>query len=174
MTSDPQRMLPQGYLAPPAPARERHEVLWGIIGFILGIVAASLWFMETHFEEMRDLPATSPVAPQEDAANGVISVEDQSAGNSVVVDSVHVTVPVWVAVAEMREDTVMNILGAVPIPGPTDGVHVPLLRSTLPGGTYAIVLYRDDGDGQFDLHKDSVYIDWDSGERVVAPFMTNP
>lgn len=106
--------------------------------------------------------------------SGAVSVEAQPAGDSVIVESVTVPPPgVWVAVQETQGDKLGNVLGATRVHGPLSNVVVSLLRNTKPNRTYAVVLYRDGGDGGvFDLSTDSVYVDFDSGKRVVVPFRT--
>jgi hypothetical protein len=79
---------------------------------------------------------------------------------------------VWVAVREVVGDELGNVLGAVRVSGPKSGVSVPLLRATEPGRSYAVQLYRDDGNGAFDVVVNSVYVDFDTGARVVAYFTT--
>ncbi|HEX8946969.1 MAG TPA: hypothetical protein VF829_02020 [Candidatus Paceibacterota bacterium] len=106
--------------------------------------------------------------------SGAVSVNAQPAGSSVLVESVTVPPPgVWVAVQETRDGELGNVLGATRLHGPLSNVTVNLLRNTEPDSTYAIALYRDGGDGGvFDMKVDSAYVDFDSGERVVAPFRT--
>ncbi len=106
--------------------------------------------------------------------SGAVSVNAQPAGSSVVVESVTVPPPgVWVAVQETHDGELGNVLGATRLHGPLSNVTVNLLRNTEPDSTYAIALYRDGGDGGvFDMKVDSAYVDFDSGERVVAPFRT--
>lgn len=107
--------------------------------------------------------------------SGRVSVGDQEAGDTVRVDSITVPAPgVWVAVREVSGTTLGNVLGAARARAPSTEFIVPLLRSTNGAQTYAIVLYRDNGDDLFDLVSDSVYVDFDTGEPVVAPFATLP
>lgn len=115
---------------------------------------------------------TATTSPFEvNSGRGTVSVADQPAGNSAIVESVTVPPPgVWVAVRDMTGNMVGNILGAAHARGPVSLFEVPLLRSTVSGRTYAITLYRDDGDDAFDLEKDSAYVDFDTGERVLVLF----
>lgn len=106
--------------------------------------------------------------------SSTVSVADQQAGDTVVVESVTVPTPgVWVAVREIIGDDLGNVLGAVRVSAPSTNISVSLLRATEPGQRYAIQLYRDNGDNSFDLSTDSVYVDIDTGERVVAFFTAN-
>ena len=91
----------------------------------------------------------------------------------VTVESVTVPPPgVWVAVREMNGNELGNVLGAAWVNGPKSEVSVSLLRATKPGSSYAVQLYRDDGTGVFDSSINSVYVDFDTGTRVVAYFTT--
>lgn len=153
------------------------------LGAGVGVALTVLWFQAPSV--LRVLPplktATVPSfvnATTTDAlpkdASGAVSVSDQRAGGSVTVSAVTVPPPgVWVAVHEYDGTERGNALGALRIRGPVERVTVPLLRDTVPGHTYAVVLYRDNGDDVFNLADDSVYVDFDTGEPVVAPFATN-
>lgn len=105
--------------------------------------------------------------------SGSVSVLSQAAGMVVVAEAVTVPPPgVWVAVREVQGSSLGNILGAARARGPLSNLEIPLLRETLPATTYAIQLYRDDGDNLFSKDIDSVYVDFDTGEPVIAPFKT--
>lgn len=164
-------MLPAG-----TPSR-RHTLLIGTIGFFIGLAVAGAWFFDANLRTMQDehhdAEDTSAPVVHQSSGGTLVLVSDQVAGEVVLVNEVEVTAPgVWVAVAETRNGEVANVLGAARVPGPSKHISVSLLRQTLPGQTYAIVLYRDDGDGVFDLYADSVYVDWNSGKRVVVLFKT--
>jgi len=104
---------------------------------------------------------------------GAVSAVSQKAGMSVRIESVTVMPPgVWVAVREVVGHDLGNVLGALRVGGPRTDMTVSLLRATIPGQRYAAMLYRDDGNGAFDLASDSVYIDLDTGLPAVAYFDT--
>ena len=107
-------------------------------------------------------------------AAGAVSIINQPAGNSVLVQSVTVPPPgVWIAVRETKGKALGNILGASRVHGPRSNVTVYLLRNTEPNRTYAIELYRSHGKGSgFDYKADSVYVDFDTGRPVIALFRT--
>lgn len=144
-----------------------------IAGLMLGVLLSGAWFLSGTIPL---LPAPSSTLSTEEQAfrlpeNGSVSVHDQPPGDTVVVESVTVPPPgVWVAVREVIGDELGNVLGAARIPGPRSGVSVSLLRATEPGHSYAVQLYRDDGSGVFDVSINSVYVDFDTGARVVAYF----
>ncbi len=151
-------------------------------GFMVGALLAAAWFLGGNLSSVpfSAYSITSPNRPTPDAttpapATGAVSVADQSAGSSVIIESVTVPPPgVWVAVREMNGNDLGNVLGAVRVTGPRSTVSVPLLRATEPGSTYAVELYRDDGNDVFDLSTDSVYVDFTTGEPAVAYFTTTP
>jgi len=146
-----------------------------VLGLIVGAGLASYVWSTGILESVNQPPpaaatTTNQLPPQSSA----VSVSNQAAGSSVVVDAVTVAPPgVWVAVQELGSDnTLGNVLGAARVRGPRSNVTVTLLRDTVPAHRYAVVLYRDDGDEAFTLSGDSAYIDFDTGDRVIAPFMT--
>lgn len=139
-----------------------------IAGALLGFVAFE---NSTSLDPFRSSPNTPAAAEQAGNASGAISVADQPAGGSVSVESVTVPPPgVWVAVREIVGSDLGNVLGAARVSGPQTNVTVSLLRATEPNTRYAVELYRDGGNNAFDLSTDSVYVDTDTGERVVAYF----
>ncbi len=91
--------------------------------------------------------------------NEMIVVANQSAGNSVIVNSVKLDTGSsggWVVVHEVNNGVMANALGAVRRdPGIHSNIEVKLLRATLPGGTYAVVLYSDNNDRIFNMATDT-------------------
>lgn len=146
---------------------------------MVGVLATGVWFASgtdslDSFLLTRTSDQTSPEDKTPIPESGALSVAaSQSAGDTVLIESVTVSPPgVWVAVREMNGADLGNVLGAVRINGPRTGVTVPLLRATEPGLPYAVELYRDDGNGEFDLATDSVYVDFATGAPVIAYFST--
>ncbi|MFZ3043860.1 MAG: hypothetical protein WA058_01995 [Minisyncoccia bacterium] len=146
-----------------------------VVGLMFGLLLAGAWFFG------RDGGLISPASPSfsstdtglSSSESGAVSVADQSAGESVVVESVTVPPPgVWVAVREANGNDLGNVLGAARVVGPHGAVTVSLLRPTEPSRSYAVELYRDDNNGNFDPSVNSVYVDFDTGARVVAFFTT--
>jgi hypothetical protein len=94
------------------------------------------------------------------------SVNNQVAGKTVNVLNVTTAGSTWVAVRDYQGGKLGNILGARRIDVPSQaGVAVQLLRPTLAGHIYAVVLYRDNGDKLFSSKTDTLV----SGE--LASFM---
>ncbi len=116
-------------------------------------------------------PVVAP-APAAEVA-GPVTVVDQAPGMEVHVASVDVPAPgVWVAVQPVTEFGVGNVWGAARTRDARTDVVVPMVLPTLPHSDYVIVLYRDNGDDVFDRATDSVYIDFETGERVETRFAT--
>lgn len=97
---------------------------------------------------------SAPLSSQAGTSTASLLVENQSAGASVEVTFVSVAWPVWVAVRELKNGVQGNILGAARVGAGTNGTVVRLLRSTVAGGHYAVVLYRDIGDQTFNYKED--------------------
>lgn len=145
------------------------------MGTILGAALVVAWFFGGS-------AMTFPLSPERSATNtgapsapesAAVSVADQSAGDTVVVESVAVSPPgVWVAVREVRGGELGNVLGAERARDPQSNFTVHLLRATEPDRPYAVELYRDDAGGAFDIKKVSAYVDFDTGARVVKHFRT--
>ena len=82
-----------------------------------------------------------------------VVVTDQSAGNMVAIGAVDMPVNGWVVVHEDRAGVPGNILGAQRFDaGSYVGGQVELMRGTVSGGRYYVMIHADDGDKQFD-HK---------------------
>lgn len=152
-----------------------------VAGVMLGVILVGVYFLNDgtalpSYPFLQDQSYTSSTTSTSltTETSGTVSVSDQLSGNIVFVDSVTVPPPgVWIAVREMSNGDLGNVLGAVRVSGPRSTVSISLLRATEPGRQYAIELYRDDANGAFDPLNNSVYVDFDTGAPVVAYFKTN-
>jgi hypothetical protein len=142
---------------------------------MFGALLAGAWFLSGH-SALVSAPSSSFSATctaSSSQESGVVSVANQPPGDTVIVLSVTVPPPsIWIAVREVHSNDLGNVLGAARVDGPRNSVSIPLLRATVPGRSYAIELYRDDGNGVFDLAVNSVYIDFTTGAPVIAYFTT--
>jgi len=146
-----------------------------VAGVMFGALLAGAWFFSDDLSLLtpESSSLSTPGAQNSIPKSGAISVGNQPAGDSVVIESVTVPPPgVWVAVREVNGDELGNVLGAARVTGPRSEVSISLLRATEPGRTYAVQLYRDDASGPFDPATYSVYVDFDTSARVVAYFTT--
>ena len=114
---------------------------------------------------------TNPVFDESDK----VTVENQTAGYTVTVAHADLAADGWVAVHEVLDgDVIGNILGAARRDtGSYDSVVVDLLRSTEAGKSYAVVLYKDNGNKEFDLTADLPLTDV-SGNPIVTRFSVDP
>ncbi len=88
-----------------------------------------------------------------------VVVLDQFAGSVVKIASVTLPQLGWVAVRDSKG----WVLGAGRfVAGTSENVEVILLRGTVAGESYQVLLYNDDGDKEFDLHKDSLVMNADA------------
>ena len=84
-------------------------------------------------------------------------VKDQPAGGRVEIGSLDTKEIIWVAIREVNDGKAGNILGAQKVfVGDGQKVTVELLRPTVSGGTYKVVLYRDIGAPAFNYREDVV------------------
>ena len=114
-------------------------------------------------------PVPAPTAPTVEASGESVEVADQPAGMTVTVASAKLAEMGWVAVRDNGGRT----LGAARLEaGVHAGVVVELLRGTLSGERYQVLVYVDDGDRAFDLPKDSLVMNAGAGV-VGATFTAN-
>lgn len=88
---------------------------------------------------------------------GSVEVDDQSAGNAVVVSSA--TFPSdegWIGVRDYSLDQLSGLLGVARFSKEQGLVpsQIDLLRPTVPGNEYAVVFYSESGDREFNLAND--------------------
>ena len=146
-----------------------------VAGFMLGVLAVGAWYLGDEVSSSFFQSYSGSQGEKTLPESGAVSIGNQPAGSVVVVDTVTVPPPgVWIAVREVVGGSLGNVLGAVRVNGPRTAVEIQLLRATEPNLSYAVELYRDDGDSSFDLATDSVYIDFATGAPVVAHFTTTP
>jgi hypothetical protein len=147
-----------------------------IAGVMLGALAVGGWVLSDNPSLLPTPTLAGPltststnVVPQ----SGAVEVSNQPPGATTAVKAVTVAPPgVWVAVRETNGADLGNVLGALRVGGPRSDVSISLLRATEPGRAYAVELYRDDNNGQFDPGTNSVYVDFETGSRVIAYFNT--
>lgn len=102
-------------------------------------------------------PSVNPSSVSSSGASAVasgetVTTQDQPAGISVSIAQATLKNPSWIAI----KDTNGRILGAGWFSTSGEHLSVPLLRATEAGQVYQAVIYVDDGDKQFDFHKDTL------------------
>ena len=104
-------------------------------------------------------------------ADASARVTAQPAGMSVAVTEVQLPQDGWVVVHEVLSGHVANALGAARREaGVHETVTVNLLRGTVAGGEYVVVLYADNGNGEFELRADQPIVNPD-GDPIIVSFM---
>jgi hypothetical protein len=134
-----------------------------ILGLIVGVVVAPTFFgndsveeFDTSREKENEGKVMSGENPLTKPTNFGVAVIDQLAGDRVLLEEVTFETSGWAVVHEDIDGAPGNALGAQRFDGGTrtDG-YVELLRNTESGNLYYVILYLDDGDGEFDLKKDA-------------------
>jgi len=103
-------------------------------------------------DEVENVPT-----PELQVGDGEVSVPDQAASRSIELESA--TYPVsegWIGVREFNNNQLGFILGVVRF-SESQGLipsEITLQRSTTPGSRYAVVIYEEDGDFDFNLAGD--------------------
>lgn len=106
------------------------------------------------------------------AENTAVTIVDQAAGESVLVQRAVLPVNGWIVVHEIVNGHVSNALGAARRDtGVHEDVSVSLLRDTEAGREYIVVLYEDNGNGTFEIHSDLPILGA-GGQPVMAQFST--
>lgn len=147
------------------------------LSFILGLILGAIltWFVlgTTVFSPTN--PLEENVVLSTETINTItlnsIVVENQLAGNTVVVKEVVFVTPGWVVIHEERAGVAGNALGAQRFDVGTSTGMVDLLRDTEVGNKYYAVLYQDNGDKGFNLEEDTPLNDI-SGNFILADFET--
>lgn len=166
-----------------------------VLGVAIGALVVGAWFVlypehaEAPTDTAADMPAV-PVAgtrPAEESthfsgdpesftqAGNAVSVRDQQAGNTIVVDSASLAQDGWIVVHEEILDGVIgNALGATrKDAGTYTAVSIELLRPTVAGKHYWVTVYADNGDKIFSL-KDDTPLFGTTGELLLAGFTATP
>lgn len=142
-----------------------------IVGLVVGFVAG--WYagrsqlqskgVEDEGEQatttttvnLENLGELAAVATVELGATDDAEVENQAAGQTVVIKNASLGQTTWLAVRDNNNGAPGNILGAKRLAaGKHTDVKVGLLRATEAQKSYFVTLYADDGDLAFDYKKD--------------------
>ena len=142
-----------------------------ITGFIVGLVSLYIWgqfttttqevidtdLVDTQKQIKEEVPKlTTTTSKQETPDSESILINKQLAGDVVTVSSVSMSKDGWVVIHEIKDGVIANALGAARRDaGEYTDVVVHLLRAMVPGGEYAVVLYTDNGDKEFNMVSDS-------------------
>lgn len=107
-----------------------------------------------------------PIAPN---ASTVTVAKELTAGMSVAIEKVSLSEDAWIVVREDKEGEMANILGAVWLPkGTVSEASVELLRGTVSGKKYFVVLWGDNGDRLFGKDVDAPL--YNNGKMISTTF----
>ncbi len=98
-----------------------------------------------------------------------LKVSDQKPGDSVDIAYAKAKFPFWLVVHTEKNGKIWNALGArMKKAGEYTGVTVPLLAKTQPGKRYWVIIYKDNGDGKFDLNTDFPALDKNGNFKMLS------
>lgn len=149
-------------------------IVYTIIACVVGIGIGWLVFtpsIPSSAEEKTEETSSVPLVLL--MGNGLI-VEEQSAGNSVVVKSVSMAQAGWVAIHEDAGGVPGKVLGARWFPQGESSGTIELLRPTVENTKYYAVLHSDNSDKEgriFDSKVNLPLLD-ESGKQMFVTFMT--
>jgi hypothetical protein len=168
------------------PAGQKYVSI-AIIAFLLGFGAAALWFGDNTGAKGAGTNATSTTATSTDVVYEPIETDDsevtpwtpsvdsvtainQKAGLTVAVSSMTLAQPAWLVVTETI-DGISRYLGAQYFDKGTrtNGV-IELLRGTVAGHAYDVVIRSDNGDHTFDPKLDTPLTNA-SGKQIASSFV---
>lgn len=168
-----------------------------IAGLLLGALSVWVYFGQTNMEETLESEEgeemmieegeeeTASVStageqvgtlevetrPQPTASEADIVVSNQPSGNSVMISEL--LMPQgggWVVVHEHEGGALKNALGAKYFEEGSWSGTVSLLRNTVVGQTYFVVIYEDDGDRRFSMVNDRPFVDLTTGQVIRKQF----
>lgn len=148
------------------------SIIFLIIGLLVGFGVG--WYVSNlNGDNTPTKEEVSETDTETSVSKNDLSVSDQPAGLTVLIDSVSLKEPKWIAVREDINGEMGNILGALRLQeGAHEGVEVELLRGTNPEELYYVVLYEDNGGDTFDHNFDSL-ITSEAEEPVLTTFIAN-
>jgi hypothetical protein len=147
--------------------QHKRSIGGAVIGILFGFSIGAYWYNVSPTKG-DDAALTATSTPQSSKGTdevtlavvdegAFIAVSDQLAGKVVIINSLVIGTPGWVAIRETSPAGFGNILGARRVDaGAWSTLPVELLRGTESGMFYHAVLYKDDGDGEFDHKADSI------------------
>jgi hypothetical protein len=143
-----------------------------VIGLLVGLGGYWLWANRTPATSGPQVLDNEMATTTEDMQNtSVLSVSDQAAGSVVVIDSLTLKAPGWVAIHDDVNGMPGKILGARLFDKGTTKGEIELLRKTVPGTSYIVMVHGSDGDTTFSSKTDKPLTD-DKGEMVTVTFKT--
>ncbi len=163
-------------------SKSARAVFFAVGGFIAGAAlmgTSSNFFPPEKKHIVAMVPARNPGTASSStitilpaSAEAAIHVNSQAPTSSVIVSSASLAVSGWLVVHELADGHVGNALGAARRdPGTYTDVTIELLRPTDAKTAYMLVLYRDNGNKEFEIRGDIPIVD-QKGDPVMQRFET--
>lgn len=165
--------LPEPRSIPPTPPRpvplKPTHWHWSylLVGVLLGL-AVGYFLFESELvlapvgnPDKNDLASSAyDFVSEKPGATTKIEVIDQIPGDEVIVKSVQMSAPGWIAVHDNLDGQPGRTLGAAYLSaGAYQNQVISLLRGTIDGEPYLVVIHNDDGDKVFNLKTDLPRVD---------------
>lgn len=141
-----------------------------IVGFILGLLITPVVTGDksNNFFEKKNINKEETTTS--DRINSV-TVNNQLSGDRVLLENITLSQSGWAAVHEDINSNLGNVLGAQRFDAGSNSGYIELLRNTKTGNMYYVILYKDNGDGEFDLKNDTAFVN-DLNEVILETFET--
>ncbi len=125
-----------------------------VISFVVGlIVGVGGYWLINHSQTSDDMmmsdtndTASTTLSTDVSSDTSTVVVKDQAAGNHVDISELNLTGPSWVAIHDDVDGQPGRILGAGLFDKGTASGTIDLLRNTVIGKSYIVVVHTDDGD----------------------------
>ncbi len=128
-----------------------------IMTLVIGLAGGYLIGVQSNFSFKKVSPENAVAERSENGEAAFVHavfVQEQIAGNIVVIEKVILEETGWVAIHEDEGGKPGKVLGAQLFDAGAWGGEVILLRATVPGKIYYAIVHRDNGDRTFDLKLD--------------------
>ncbi|MCW9054733.1 MAG: hypothetical protein OQJ98_02015 [Candidatus Pacebacteria bacterium] len=167
------------------PSKENQKLVFTFIaGAFVGVFVSWMWvatqealapttsMVDVEGEQALDDLDTPPenIFSGANIDNKAIVVPDQRPGTQVFIDTAILSEDGWVVIHEGTASEIGNALGAARFDAGEHSGVVDLLRATEPGTLYRAVLYRDNGDREFNLDEDFPFLQ-DGNQPVLSTFI---
>ena len=143
------------------------KVIWAIV--IVLIIIGAYSFLQRDSETSK--PTTQAPSQETITADNAVSIESQKPGTEVIVGTVILENPGYVAIHEDADGTPGSVIGNSDLlAGRNDNVVVNLKRQSEANETLYAMLHTDDGDSTYEFPGDDVPLKDEAGKVILAKF----
>lgn len=167
----------------PTPVKS-NPMMW-IVGLIIVVAVILIIALFVRGQSQKQQQVSPVITPQEvatesaEATEGAgfgdssIAASDQSAGNTVTIDTATFTKPGYIVVHEQKGLEADKPIGqsVLYLPGTVADVSVKLNRPSKAGETLYVMLHDDDGDGTYEFPGPDAPTQNRAGQVVIAKFV---